>query len=278
MVRAFTPASGWPVQLTGVNALTTSACCPSSKQPELKHAAVKILKAELPWSMLAVAWLPDAQVLGAREALVQLMRLFPFAACVPFSRHTPLHMPAGEPVGEPSRARSGKALEARSGVLFRAAAHDAPPAELLARIEALLDLDGKDTLRYADRKRGQHRVAKLVRRGDHAELQGFVLAGDTSAEAWIKTVLQDELPAQSYGRLLLVPGAIAPVAVHARGKQICSCFDVTDEAITARLGQCSGDEDTRLNQLQSALKCGTNCGSCLPEVKRMVRASMPVAV
>ena len=251
-------------RLAGVNALTTSAYCPSSKQPELKHAAVKILKAELPWSMLAVAWLPEAQVLGAREALVQMMRLFPFAACVPFSRHTPL----SEPAGEPSRARSG--------VLFRAAAHDAPPAELLARIEALLALDGKDTLRYADRKRGQHRVAKLVRDGDHAELQGFVLAGDTSAEAWIKTVLQDELPAQTYGRLLLVPGAKAPVAVHARGKQICSCFDVTDEAIATGLAQCSGNEDARLGQLQSALKCGTNCGSCLPEVKRMVRASMPV--
>ncbi len=252
--------------LAGVNALTTSAYCPSSKQPELKHAAVKILKAELPWSMLAVAWLPDAQVLGARAALVQMMRLFPFAACVPFSRHTPLTEPAGQ------------ASRARSGVLFRAAAHDAPPAEWLARIEALLALDGKDTLRYADRKRGQHRVAKLVRNGDHAELQGFVLAGDTSAEAWIKTVLQDELPAQAYGRLLLVPGAKAPVAVHARGKQICSCFDVTDEAITSSLAQCTGNEDARLAQLQSALKCGTNCGSCLPEVKRMVRASMPVAV
>jgi assimilatory nitrate reductase catalytic subunit len=248
--------------LAGVNALTTSAYCPSSKQPELKHAAVKILKAELPWSMLAMAWLPDAQVLGAREALVQMMRLFPFAACVPFSRHTAL--------GEPARARSG--------VLFRAAAHDAPPAELLARMEALLGLDGKDTLRYADRKRGQHRVAKLVRTGDHAELQGFVLAGDTSAEAWIKTVLQDELPAQAYGRLLLVPGAKAPVAVHARGKQICSCFDVTDEAITSGLAKCKGNEDARLAQLQSALKCGTNCGSCLPEVKRMVRASTSVAV
>ncbi|MBU4505334.1 MAG: nitrate reductase, partial [Gammaproteobacteria bacterium] len=44
--------------LAGVNALTTSAYCPTSKQPELKHAAVKILKAELPWNLLAMAWLP----------------------------------------------------------------------------------------------------------------------------------------------------------------------------------------------------------------------------
>ena len=251
--------------LAGVNALTTSAYCPSSKQPELKHAAVKILKAELPWSLLSVAWLPDEKVLAAREALVQMMRLFPFAACVPFSNHTPL----------------SDLSQARSGVLFRAAGHEAPPAELLSKIEAILGLDGKDTLRYADRKKGQHRAIKLVRppgQTERVELQGFILAGDTSAEAWIKTVLQDNLPAQSYGRLLLVPGAKAPVAVQSRGKQICSCFDVTDVAIAAQLAHCSGNDETRLNQLQTALKCGTNCGSCLPEIKQLVRMKSQDAV
>ena len=37
------------------------------------------------------------------------------------------------------------------------------------------------------------------------------------------------------------------------------------------------DEAQRMEQLQNTLKCGTNCGSCLPEVKRMVRLSMPHA-
>ena len=54
-------------RLAGVNALTTSAFCPDSKQPEFKHAAVKILKAELPWTLLAVAWLPAQHMLTARE-------------------------------------------------------------------------------------------------------------------------------------------------------------------------------------------------------------------
>jgi len=246
--------------LTGVNALTTSAYCPSSKQPELKHAAVKILKCELPWSMLGVAWLPTEQMLGAREALQQLMRRFPFAACVPFSNNVALGNPAQE----------------RSGVLFRAAGHDAPPDDVLQTIEALLGLDGADVLRYADPRKGQRRCARLLRSGDHAELQGFVLAGDTSAEAWIKTVLQDQLPAEAYGRLLLVPGSKAPVAVQARGKQICSCFNVTEPAIGEQLSQCRGTLDERLTTLQGALKCGTNCGSCLPELKRLVRASMPL--
>ena len=246
------------VPLAGVNALTTSAYCPNSKQPELKHAAVKILKAELPWSLLCVAWLPENKVLAAREQLVELMRCFPFAACVPFSNNSPL----------------ADVSEARHGVLFRAAAHEAPPPELLAQLESIVGLDAKDSLRYVDRKRGQHRVARLVpsdKQSGETELQGFLLAGDTSAEAWIKTVLQDELPAQSYGRLLLLPGAKAPVAVQSRGSQICSCFNVTDLAIAAELKNCSGDDSTRLAQLQSTVKCGTNCGSCLPEVKRLVR-------
>jgi assimilatory nitrate reductase catalytic subunit len=43
--------------LLGINALTTPTFCPSSKQPELKHTAVRITKMDLPWSLLALAWL-----------------------------------------------------------------------------------------------------------------------------------------------------------------------------------------------------------------------------
>ena len=257
-------SSGEP--LAGVNALTTSAYCPSSKQPELKHAAVKILKAELPWSLLAMAWLPEGQALAAREQLKPLMASFAFSSCVPFANEVPL----------------GEAGRQRTGVLFRAAGFEAPPEGLLQKIESTLGLGGTDALRYADRKKGQHRTARLVRHGDNAELTGFVLAGDTSAQAWIKTLLQDELPAQSYGRLLLLPGAKAPVALQSRGKPVCTCFSVTD----AEIGACLTDitqavggagylasDDERLQALQDKLKCGTNCGSCVPEIKRIIRTT-----
>ncbi|MNK23735.1 Nitrate reductase [compost metagenome] len=243
------------VRLAGINALTTPAYCPTSKQPELKHTPVKILKAELPWSLLAMAWLPAGDALTAQRALQPLMALFPFATCVPFAGNAP---------GE----------EERSGVLFRAAAHDAPDAALVEKIEALLGLQTADTLRYADHRRGQRRAARLVRRADgSAGLEAFLLGGDTSAEAWIATLLREELPAQSYGRLLLSPGARAPVAVQSRGKPVCACFNVTDRAIEAELLRCTGSPDERLAALQGALKCGTNCGSCVPELKRMVRAT-----
>jgi assimilatory nitrate reductase catalytic subunit len=243
-------------RLAGVNALTTSAFCPSSKQPELKHAAVKILKAELGWSLLGVAWLPEDRALVAREQLKQVMGLFPFASCVPFANNTPLALVRGNE---------------RSGVLLRAAGYEAPPDEWMERIESLLELDGPQALRYADKRKGQRRAMRLARHGDDTRLEGFLLAGDTRAEAWIRTLLQDELPAQAYGRQLLAPGAKPPLAVQARGKQVCSCFNVTDEAIRTHLEASGGEDDTRLASLQAGLKCGTNCGSCVPELKRMVR-------
>jgi len=99
------------------------------------------------------------------------------------------------------------------------------------------------------------------------------LAGDTRAEAWIKALLQDQLPAQRFGRQLLRPGSQAPAGIAARGKTICSCFGVTETAIAEQLTHCTGTDRERLATLQGTLKCGTNCGSCIPELQRMVRAS-----
>ena len=249
--------------LAGVNALTTSAYCPSSKQPELKHAAVKILKAELPWSLLAMAWFDNGDALAAHNQLKPLLTAFPFASCVPFSNNKPL---------------AGSQPE-RSGLVFRAAAHNAPGDETLALLEQIFGLNGSYILRYADRRKGQRRTVRLSRTHDEAELTGFVLAGDTSAQAWITTLLRDELPAQAYGRLLLLPGARPPVAVQSRGKVVCSCLNVTDTAIDDHLARLVEDaampssDDAHLASLQNTLKCGTSCGSCVPELKRRLRSA-----
>ena len=231
---------------TGVNALTSPALCPQSKQPELKHAAVKLVKAELPWRLLGAAWLPASAALSARESLKPLMASFAYASCVPFGRE-------------------------RDGVLFRAAAHEAAPEALVAQIEALLGLGGADVLRYAARRRGQRRSMRLAGPAETARLDAFLLAGDTSAESWVKALLLDGQPAQRYGRLLLSPGAKASLAVQPRGREICACFGVAEPEIDAELARCDGDADARLAQLQHRLRCGTNCGSCVPELRRLAQ-------
>ena len=89
----------------------------------------------------------------------------------------------------------------------------------------------------------------------------------------------DELPAQAYGRLLLLPGARPPVAVQSRGKVVCSCLNVTDTAIDDHLARVVEDaampnsDDAHLASLQNILKCGTGCGSCVPELKRRLRSA-----
>jgi len=67
------------------------------------------------------------------------------------------------------------------------------------------------------------------------------------------------------------------VAVHSRGRQVCTCFNVTEPEITSALQACEGSPDQQLARLQDTLKCGTNCGSCIPELKRLVRSQMRVA-
>ena len=243
----------------GVNALTSPAFCPQSRQPELKHAAVKVAKAELPWQLLARAWLPADTALQRRGELLALCGEMDYAACMPFGR-------------EPGAV----------GVWLRAAAAAAPAAAWLARIEALLGLDVAEVLRYTDPQRGQWRSVRLVPQQDQGQGSGtrvaaFVLAGDTQAAGWVSTLLMDELPAQDYGRALLAGTAAPPRAVPVRGPQVCNCFDTSEAAIAATLARCSGSDEARLAQLQLALKCGTNCGSCLPALRRQVQRVMPAA-
>jgi assimilatory nitrate reductase catalytic subunit len=239
-------------RVAGINALTSPAYCPSSKQPELKHSAVKILKTALPWRLLCGAWLEPDAAMTAREQLMPLMQRFAFASAVPFGRE-------------------------RTGVLFRAAAFEPVDDALLAQIEAILGLGAQGVMHYADPRRGQRRSMRVVAHGSEARLDGFLLSGDISAETWIRPLLQEELPAQAYGRLLLIPGAKAPVAVASRGKQVCSCFNISDKQIATALTEIHGSADIQLVKLQDALKCGTNCGSCIPELKRLVQANRVAA-
>ena len=238
--------------LAGVNAITTSAYCPTSKQPELKHAAVKVLKAELPWTLLAVAWLPEDSAHTVLQAMRARMAQFEFASCVPF-------------------AESGHTETPRQGVLLRAACSEPPEMEVVHDIEQQLGLSEDNSLRYVDAKRSQLRCMRLRAESD-TTLDAFVIAGDTSAEGWLKALLQSQQSAKAYGRRLLMTGHTPPVALASVGTTVCTCVGVPDVAIQTHLAQSAPqDNESCLSDLQSTLKCGTQCGSCVPELRRMIR-------
>ena len=244
--------------LSGVNAITNSAFCPTSKQPELKHAAVKVLKADLPWKLLAMAWLPADQALTILQSLRAHMTQFEFASCVPFAADM-----ASQDATMPNTSSP-------QGVLFRAACSEAPDMAVIQTLENLLQLDAQSGLRYADAKRSHLRSIKLNRQHALPQLEAFVMAGDTSAEAWLKTLLQTQQTTEGYGRRLLMTGQPPPVALKEAGQTICTCVGVKDLAIEAWLKAHPGQADAQLAGLKSNLKCGTQCGSCVPQLKRII--------
>ena len=91
------------------------------------------------------------------------------------------------------------------------------------------------------------------------------LLGVTLAAEWLKEVMtQDDFPDEV--RLwALVPVSAPPSGKQGRGQIVCSCFDVSENEINAALAAAP-----ELVALQAKLKCGTECGSCLPELKRLV--------
>ena len=258
-------------RLAGVNALMPSASCPQSKQPELKHAAVKLLKAELPWQLVAAAWLPQECALGVQLRLRELMRSFAYAHCVAFGRE-----------GDDAGAATG-----RVGLLLRAADATAPDDTQLAHVEQLLGIEGDTVLRYVDARRSQRRAVRLATPetgwmgaarglGRHgAALDAFLLSGDAAAAGWVLALLQDGLPARAYGQALLSGRAVPPTATAPRSPQVCNCFDVSETAIVDTLRRCEGNAEARLASLQQRLKCGTQCGSCLPALRAQVAAVPP---
>ncbi len=234
----------------GINLLASPAFCPQSRQPELKHAAVQIGRADLPWRLLALAWCDEAEALRLRAELQGLFDDYDYASCVPFGRE-------------------------RCGVLFRAAAAAPADAARVSQLAVLFGLEGAGALHYADARRGQRRSLRLARHDGEQRLEAFLLAGDTRAEAWLAPLLQQASAVPGPGHQLLSPSGLTAGPAPARSRQVCSCFDVSEARITAQLAASTGAPEARLVALQSALRCGTQCGSCLPELKRLV--SQPVA-
>jgi assimilatory nitrate reductase catalytic subunit len=175
------------------------------------------------------------------ERLQSLLPSFPLVALSPFGRELPCVM---------LRARSGAAFE-------------------LAELDRAIAESGLRSVSYEDPARG---IAKRIWIDAEGRIAAVRLAGDTGAAAWLKDQMQNGAVVPP--TLALVPRPAGSAAAVPRGKIVCNCFDVSEADI--RVAVARGPD---LQALQRSLKCGTNCGSCVPELRRMCaeRGSVPVA-
>ncbi|MEW6590339.1 MAG: molybdopterin-dependent oxidoreductase, partial [Pseudomonadota bacterium] len=179
----------------GVNALTLPAFDAVSKQPELKHAAVQVAKAELPWRMVALATGDGAKLLDAVQPLLR--------AC--------------------DYAAAGLAGRERDVLTLRLANTQPLPEALLAELDAALGLDDAlAVMHYEDRPRG---ISKRVR-VDAGKVVAARLTGETAAFDWLRDVIVEELDAASLRAWMLAPVARPPVGGAGRGRVICNCLNV----------------------------------------------------
>jgi assimilatory nitrate reductase catalytic subunit len=56
--------------------------------------------------------------------------------------------------------------------------------------------------------------------------------------------------------------------VKTTSKIVCSCFAVSEDSIRAAV---AADGLTNIAQIGARLKAGTNCGSCIPELKKLLQ-------
>ena len=225
----------------GVNALTLPALDPYSGQPELKHAAVKVERYRAQWRglwMRAIAAASPAD--DAARLQLQIAPLLP-----------------GFDYGAITLA------EGECQVVSVELATSAPPAaEVMAALDSLFGLAvEEDLLVYRDAARGVEKRARF----DGDARGALRLTGELAGAERLK---QAVLMRSDIARLrlqLLAPLAELAGLPQVRGRTVCSCLNVGETDIRGAIAA-----GQTLAGLQSTLRCGTQCGTCVPELKRLL--------
>ena len=140
---------------------------------------------------------------------------------------------------------------------------DAPAQTARAIAHALLPAGIRMT--FSDEAAGQMRTAAIV----NGAIEGIVMLFDGAFEPageWLKSILtrNDLTVAERRG---LLAGRM-PQGAGTDGPIVCVCHQVSTTTISAAIGEGCISADA----IGRACQAGTNCGSCLPEINRMLRA------
>ncbi len=222
-----------------VNVLTQPTFDPISKQPELKQTAIKVEKVSLPHRIYLRSCLPVSEANELRLKALEL--LHPLKAGSMYVECLPLW-------ASPEQGGASVSILVAS---------DTPLAsEFVVQLDHLFARPPLGLLQYKDQGRGQDRRLYLNR----GRLQQFRLKGQTESAAWLSRFLEEGIDVSQIGNRLLQASSTAPLELTASTPVLCSCFGVSKDKILA-----AGS----LQEAQLQTRCGTNCGSCLPEIKAL---------
>jgi assimilatory nitrate reductase catalytic subunit len=222
----------------GVNVLMPAVFDAQSRQPELKHAAVQVEKVATAWQLVALRR-DDGGTLAA--TLQPWLARFDYATLTPAGRE-------------------------HGVMVLRAwglAGAELPTPALLAELAAAAGLDDARALAFADARRG---IAKRALIEDE-RLTGALLCNETRATDWLLGLMVSGDDTAALRKWIFAPLATPPAGGPARGRTLCSCHDVAESEVRADLA--AGFD---LDAIQAKRRCGTSCGSCLPEIRRLVAA------
>ncbi|MDX6805869.1 molybdopterin-dependent oxidoreductase [Terrihabitans rhizophilus] len=125
---------------------------------------------------------------------------------------------------------------------------------------------GEDSLRLEDRQRGVFRSARLDSGGRLSEVLIMGPSGAVPDARWLVALFAGSEPLTEPDRRSLL--AARPALPQApEGRIVCSCFGVGEARIARTLREEGVTDERALGLL---LACGTNCGSCLPELRALV--------
>ncbi|RMF18803.1 MAG: nitrate reductase [Gammaproteobacteria bacterium] len=172
-----------------------------------------------------------------------------------------------EPTGATAAGLYTARTRLKNGWQTEVALADLPGDDLKTLIKENFPESGADTtewLEYHDAAHRVHRVAALLegRLVAVAYLQAMPPTGDRTALHALLSV--DTLDAMQ--RMSLLAGK--PLAGQpCEGRTVCACFGVGESRILA-LKQEGADS---VEAISTRTQAGTNCGSCLPEIKRLLK-------
>lgn len=234
--------SGQFLSSGGINEVSQPAVDARSLQPELKHAAVRVEKAEFGWHLLAAR---RGDVLALQAAVQPLLKDCGFAA---IGLYAETDAPAGT-----------------AWLVLRAASETAPTETWLETLVEALDLAaGQDTLEYRDARRGLLKRVGWRTEADGSHIDGLLLTDaqrNPNSESLLDTALSGRVWSGSRLAVFAHSGSGG-----ARDAVVCNCMQVRESQIRAQVAQGAG-----VAELKQRLGCGTVCGSCLPQLAQLCR-------